>query len=133
MFLAWGFRACAGKKASLNPREPRLRQRAKHRERVEKRVKLGSDTAGLEMSNLHPTRPFCDKRAHPNSQDPIADCLVRTITSSLAVPLLLVPQVGKQVAAHAGLTPILNLPPPSLCRSWWSLQRHKMFSHDKKV
>lgn len=52
------------------------------------RVKLGSVTAGLDLSNLHPTRAFCDIRAHSDSQGPIADCLAWNIASSLAMPRL---------------------------------------------
>lgn len=46
------------KTAPLHRRGPRLCQRVKHREWVEKRVKFGSVTAGLELSNLHPTSIF---------------------------------------------------------------------------
>lgn len=54
-----------------------------------------------------PNKPFSDKRAHLNLQGLIADSFVWTITSSLTMPLLLVPQIGKQLATLAASTPIL--------------------------
>lgn len=73
------------------------------------RVKLGSVTAGLDLSNLHPTSLFLTCGPTQTLWAQLQSVLAWTITPSLAMARLLVPQIGKQLAAHAGLTPVAHL------------------------